>query len=248
MADYPNFYENLKEAHMRLKGTVVLYDGEPFYLFAITNHKPDGIFRVYLDPTGWDPNVRHEMPGYENYIPESNDLGVYLDDWMTARPGTAVLRKKMSSALFDKFRPFPLGMCNHGKQVYYCERQPVRPRTEQGLTRNMITATAISLGTERVPSSMDPVSPQMRACILGDHPKAEEVLDALVSGRYDNEAVAFHRHFAFVRGPIGMVFLAYKTDVIGVLPKNNFEYVRLGDEFKQNKEVVENLKLFNNII
>ena len=47
---YPNFYENLSEANKRLHGTVVLYDGHPYYILAISNHFTDGIMRVYMEP------------------------------------------------------------------------------------------------------------------------------------------------------------------------------------------------------
>jgi hypothetical protein len=61
MATHPNTFETVKEAMMRLRRTVVVYDGQPFVVLCITNHKADGIFRIYLQATGLDPNksIRH---------------------------------------------------------------------------------------------------------------------------------------------------------------------------------------------
>ena len=60
---HPNFYENLKEAQMRLLRTVVTYDNEPYYVGAITNHMKDGIFRVYLLPLATAAEHRKYIPG-----------------------------------------------------------------------------------------------------------------------------------------------------------------------------------------
>jgi hypothetical protein len=51
---------------------------------------------------------------------------------MAEHPAAGILRKQMNSPLFNKFRPYPLGMCNtKGQRAYYLERQPNR-KTEQG--------------------------------------------------------------------------------------------------------------------
>lgn len=250
-----NFYENIKEALMRLKGTVVLYDGQPHYIGAICNHKTDGIFRVYMTPTGWD-KYDHR---FDEYPSEHPSQGPYLDaivDHEDPRSNKGMIRKMMNSPLFNKFRPFPLGMVNVGSKTYYTERQPQR-RTEQGLTRTMLDVTPVTLGASAtyLPGSLgsgrktelDVHSPAYKACILGDHPSADTCLNELLSGEVENEAVAFHRQFAFVKGPIGMLFLAYKTDIIGILPKNDFSVIRVGGQFAHTIEAVRDLRLFSEV-
>jgi hypothetical protein len=49
MQEHVNFYENIKEARMRLKGTIVLYEGIPYRVLAIADHKGP-VFRIYLNP------------------------------------------------------------------------------------------------------------------------------------------------------------------------------------------------------
>lgn len=235
---------------MRLRGTVVLYDRLPYYVLAVCGHNKDGIYRIYLDPVGEESHI---TPSMDEYHPEHASLGTYLDQWLDANPSTPVLRKQMNSPLFNKFRPFPLGMCNAGKQCFYLERQPLRPKTEQGLTRQMVNESLVSLGpVDYIRGSkggnIGLLSAAMKSCITGEHPSAQECLTNLLSGEYDNEAVAFHREFAFVKGPIGMIFLAYKSDIVGVLPKNNFDFCRLGDGFRHCREAVNELRLFNNIV
>lgn len=247
-----NFYENLKEAQMRLRGTVVCYDGVPYSVMAICNHKPDGIFRVYLEPIGALITAR---PDTGNHNPEDPGLGTSIDKWMTANKDSTILRKNIDSPLFNKFRPYPLGMCNYGTGIYYVERQPNR-KTEQGLIRSMLSASLVSLNTDGPllkggTSGGCPVelySPQFKACVLADHPSPLEALFNLNDPKIENNAIAFHRRFALIRGPIGMLFLAYKSDVVGVLPNGDFSTLRIGEGFSHCREVIQDLGLFSNIM
>lgn len=251
MTDHVNFYENLHEAQMRLRSTVVMYDGLPYYVLAICNHKLDGIFRTYLLPLDRDKKL--SIPDTGNFPPNAPELGTYLDTWMDKMPGAGVLRKNMDSKHFNKFRPFPLGMINYGINTFYLERQPQRNR-EQGLTRSMIFETPVLAApptpmqkTRTAGTNIDLHTAAFKACVSASHPSAQECLVALTDPTIDNNAAAFDRQFALVRGPIDMLFLAYKTDIIGVMPKNSFEHLRLGREFKHTKEVVVGLKLFDDI-
>lgn len=262
MKEHLNFYECLKEANDRLRGTIVMYNDMPFYVLAITDHKGDGVFRIYLDPIGIDPSERHS-PNLGDYSPGSPNLGVFMDDWIEKFPKSGILRKQMNSPHFNKYRPFPLGMCNYTtigfnnkiqwSGTYYLERQPARPSMSQGLTRNMICEHLVSASPrrdnpkDRLGTQIDVMSPAFLSCVKADHPSAKECLENLLDPDIENEAVAFHRDFALIRGPIDMIFLGYKADVIGVLPKNNFEYLRIGRKFRQCKEVVEELGLFANV-
>lgn len=132
------------------------------------------------------------------------------------------------------------------------ERQPNR-RTEQGLTRTMLESTDVSLNPSSGRFKGNPscaielYSPQFKACVLADHPSAEEVLLNLNDPKIENNSIAFHRRFALLRGPIGMLFLAYKAEVIGVLVNNDFSTIRIGAAFRHCREVVQDLKLFTTI-
>lgn len=250
MANHPNVYENLKEAQFRLNGTIVMYDGIPYYVIAITSHKSDGIFRVYLDPINWDGTSLRSLPNYSDYSPEDSRLGTYIDKWMDDNPKSLLIRKQMNSPKFNKFKPFQLGMCNYGTRTYYLERQPVR-RHEQGLTRSSVSETRVTLDEGRKESggmSVEFYSNAFHACVLGQHPSAEDCMKNLLDSEVENEAGAFHRQFALVRGPIGMIFLAYKTHIIGVVPYGDFSKIKLGKNFPHTKEVVEGLGLFDNIV
>lgn len=248
--EYTNFYESLKEAHIRLRGCVVLYDSEPYLVLSITNHKPDGIFRVYLEPLPTDPKTMKSVYNQSvgNYPYDAPNLPEALDKWADD-PKTGILRKQMNSPLFGKFRPFPLGMYISEKETYYLERTPLRS-SPQGLKSDMIDSTHITASPNKGPSSRGfggTFNAGMRDCILGNYPTAKESLEALLSDEYDNNSLAFHREFAFVRGPIDMIFLAYKSDVVGALPKSDFSKVKLGRKFGWAKEVVQELSLFDSI-
>lgn len=256
MVAHPNFYETIHETHMRLRGTFVLYDGEPYVVLCITNHRDDGIFRIYLEPIGNGENMllynNPDPPPINQYGSDDPALGVAMDKWMEKYPDTKIIRKMMNSPAFNKFRPFPLGMCNYQGRVFYLERQPNR-KTEQGLTHSMVACQRVSLDTTdnrkgRLGQIVDLYGPGFRDCIMGVHPSAQECLDNLKDPEIINEAVAFHRQFAFVRGPLDMIFLAYKTDIVGVLPNRDLSVLRVGREFRHTREVIELLRTFDTII
>lgn len=250
--EYVNFFENQKEAQMRLQGTVVLYDGEPVEIFAVTDHVKDGHLRAYIRPIGAsfeEQSARPQPTGINNYPPGHDGAGTYLDEFIAKNPSCGLIRKHLSSPKFNKFRPFELGMYWDPPYVYYVERQPNR-KTEQGLIPSMCVSKQLT------PSHMDGASPnnpldlygpEMRRCILGEHPTPSRCLDGLISNKYANTAAAFHRHFALVKGPVDTMFLAYKSRVIGVLPHADFSKVRIGEDFKYCKEVVQDLHLFNDV-
>lgn len=257
MKDYPNFYENLKEAQMRLQGTVVCYDGEPYFVHSISDHKPDGIFRIYLYPVDYydtDKSVK-QLPDIQNHLYGGNHpstVGDFLDKYVKENP-TTFLRKRMDSSYFYKFRPFPLGMINQRSKCYYIERQPLR-KTEQGLINSALVETPITLDQTEVVNAringrrnVELASKAFIECVKGTHPTAQSVVNALLDPSVENSAHAFHRHFALVRGPLEMLFMAYKTDIVGVLPNNDLSVVKLGKQFKHLREVTTELGVFGSI-
>lgn len=258
MTTYPNFYENIEEARNRLLNTIVLYDGAPFYVRAITNHKPDGIYRIYIDPVrsgmrnGAFSTASSEGDfNWGNYPSAHPSLGPQIDAFMAGRSGSGctLLRKHMNSPLFNKYRPFPLGMLNTDGRVLYCERQPLRPKMEQGLTASMVSATVVSVpapSAEPPPVSLQFLSDGFRACILGEHPSFEECIAKLLDPEVVNKAVAFDRNFALVRGPIDSLFLAYKADIIATVDTAS-NSVRIGKKYIHTREVVGDLGVFSSI-
>lgn len=235
---------------MRIKQTIVLYDGYPQYVHTVAPHT-DGVFRVYMTPL----EKVHEMPmaglPCNGSIPHGHAaMGPEMDTWMEAHPDW-ITRKMMNSKKFNRFRPFPLGMVNQGTSAVYCARQPARPKTEQGLIPSMLLATPISVSPKNgIPASsyhVDCYNKSFRDAIVGDYPSPKVTLDGLKNPNHSNESVAFNREFALVKGPIDLMFLAYREDIIGVLPNGDFSRVRLGKGFKHCKEVTDELNLFYNI-
>lgn len=253
MAQYKNFYETLKEAQMRLKNTVVLYDGEPYVVLCITNHKPDMIFRVYLDPVRDITKMNFgqqgiQRPPYDKELPESPQLGVRMDNWMEANPHSGVLRKRIDSAKFNKFRPFPLGMVNQGGNTNFVLRHPAR-RVEQGLVKHMLIDRPIgnmNFGIRQFRT--DPFSDSFRACVKGEYPDPFECVDKMLDPNIGNNSVGFHRNFALYKGPLDVLFLSYKDTLVGFLPDNSFKSLRLSNSYLHTKEAVQDLNLFDQII
>lgn len=254
MAQYTNFYQQINEANMRLKNTVILYDGDPYYVLCVTDHKADGIFRLYLDPL---PSVDGErLEAAKNCVPcndydpkEDGDIGEAMDDYLSSTK-SKILRKKINSPLFNKFRPFPLGMCQYNDHVLFTQRRPTR-RIEQGLTSSMIHNELLKLGRKRPQTGSDIhpsdiwLTSKLHDVIKGVYPSPTDALKMVKSG--DKESVAFDRNFAFCRGPAGTIFTAYRDDFIGLVAEGDLSVLKLSPEFEYTKELVTESGIFNNV-
>lgn len=251
MAKHLNFYENIDEAQMRLLHTSVVYDGELYYILAITNHKKDGIFRVYMDKVNNPEGMayqRFSLP-LESYEGPS-ETGKQLDEWLDENPNSGVVRKMANSPLFNSFRPFPLGMVNKGNNLYYVRRTPVRPSTHQGLTQGMLMVNVVAEGKKGSLYSNHRINStdfELSECVEGKYPDIKTVINEMNDPTVENQGVAFHREFGIVRGPLDSLYLAYKEDLIGILPQGNTSELLLGRKFKHCKEVVESLSIFYSI-
>lgn len=249
--DYPNFYENLREATARLQGTIVMYDGSPYSVLHLAEHS-DGIFRVYMLDVAKDP--RHMNYPEEFFRANGNTqlMAQFYDRWMEGAGKTVgIVRKKINSPHFNKFRPFPLGMCNIEGQAYYVERAPIR-RGLQGLSPNGMTISSLALVNDpnnRVGGrgGFQLYSPGFKDCVMGAYPSAKECVQNLQDPNILNSSVGFHRKFAFVRGPLDMIFLAYKEESIGYVDPREM-VVTLGRRFVQHREVIDGLGVFNKVI
>lgn len=241
---------------MRLEGTVVLYDGRPYYILCIEDHKDDGIFRVYLDEILYENGHQRgvamaRLPGipYANY--PGSQRGEAMDKFLEQNKDCGIIRKMMNSPMFNKFRPFPLGMINHGGNVIYAERHPTRS-TNQGLTQQMVHQAKLSgvpveasLGSRL--SRVEITHPNFGEMIIGNYPTPEECLKAMRDPAVGNTGVAFHRLFAILRGPLDMLFIAYKNDIVGFLPNHDLSVLSLGKKFAHLQEAITELDVFGSL-
>jgi hypothetical protein len=135
-------------------------------------------------------------------------------------------------------------------ETLYLERQPNR-LTQQGLIKSMIYISPVNAAMSRPPSPVnygfDIWSEDFHDCIMGIYPSIDTCLSKLRDTNFCNEAAAFDRYFAIVKGPIGMLFLSYKGDIVGLLDNNNLSSVTIDSDFKYTREAVSDLKVFNTI-
>lgn len=245
MATYTNFYETLSEALMRLRATIILYDGRPYLVWTITDN-PDGIFRIYMSEITKVNQMPENLPCGHS-IPHGHvAMAEAMHNWMSQYPDY-IIRKQMNSPLFNRFRPFPLGMLNQDCHAIYTVRQPVRPKTEQGLTLQMLYTKKVAPSNTENFTHVDMYSEGFYDCIMGNYPSPKVALEGVTSTKFENQSVGFHREFALVRGPLDLVFLAYKDEIIGVLPRGDFTEVMIGRKFLHTKEAVDDLNLFYDI-
>ncbi len=274
MVQHVNFYENVQEASMRLRKTIVMYEDEPYFVMAVSDHKVglDGKLRIYLDklgyPSGLGRNRNPDLPPYQDM--HHTEVGPALDEWLN-QPGNlnkGILRRYLGAAGFNKFRPFPLGNMNTPEGgVVYCERTPTR-NTFQGLRGEAIIGTNVSIAPDRAsqPSKkpvysnssynrgllypVDELSIPFYDCIMGNYPSFQDVIENLQDPEILNTGVAFHREFSVHRGPLNMLFLCYRHEGIGLLTTFNHPSrpnVTLSKDFEFLRETLEELDIFNYI-
>ena len=262
MPNFTNFYERIDEAQMRLRGTVVMYDEEPYYVLAVTDHKADGKFRIYLDPLSRGRSARDTFFDFPR-LGDYHCPGEVLDGWIDRNPESGVLRKYMGAAGFNKYRPFPLGNMNCDGTVYYCERSPTR-NTTQGLRREAVVTMPVSVSpdvgstgrrgyydayTEGRGIGIDFYGNlEFYDCIKGSYPAFAEVVEALRDPTVTNNGAAFHREFSVFRGPLNMLFLCYQHQGVGQLYDFNNVSVRLSKDYAFLKEQLQELDLFSQIL
>ena len=253
MPQFINFYENLAEARLRLLNTIVTYDGHPCYVHWIAEHQGDGRFRIYIEKLG---TVGYGF-GRDNYpdFPDrnnsyENNYASVLDEWLDRNPDAAIVRKLMSSAKFNKFRPFPLGNVNYNGEVYHIERRPTRQtiqgiRSESILTEKVTASPNVDTGNsiaKLMRVHIDLYGREFADCVLGNYPSYQEVIENLRSPLCANSGAAFHRDFSVVRGPIKTLFLCYKTEGIGFIGVG--DGLLLDSSYEYLKEQVEELNVF----
>lgn len=256
MVSYTNFYETIQEARMRLEETIVLYDGIPYHLLALGDHKSDGIFRAYLDPVVDDGVPYHRKINVPfNWCDEPEmSKGEKMDEWLESSNGkkSPVIRKMLNSPKFNKFRPFPLGMLNTCKgRAIYVERAPTR-HTQQGLTGSSLSGITFDLLVE--PGTMPKKLVSVSSCsaglystIMGLYPDVDDTMSKMTDDNIANSSTAFNREFAIVRGPMDLLFLSYKGEIVGFLPYRNTNEVKISYKFSYVKEAVDELSCFNKI-
>lgn len=229
MAEYPNYYENLEEATFRLQGTVVTYENEPVYVSAVNNHR-DGILRVFII------GLPNRVDGAVEFAEDDEDV---------PEVAPRAVRKKINSPKFNRFRPFEMGFCNFFRdypKAKYLSRVPVR-RSKQGLSDDAFQVShLISSGSRpRMRLGQFLALPEFRDCIVGEYPSFEETMDTL----RDDSAIAVSREFAIERDSLGLNYLYYKTDKVGLVRNRE---VLLADRFNYLREkVLETTNLPNGV-
>lgn len=210
MAVYPNTFENVTEANFRLKGTVVLYDGEPYLVGGIANHDDNSGYipglKIYLQPflnvVNGHQSLSKNLPSdFYKHTPTVNMLDSYCDPVEgTFKYGGPLVRKLMTSPKFRSFKPFPLGFINTDDGVEYTERSPLR-KNEQGLRHDMVLTHRLSplIGINSVipfkPISNRFWSTDFYNMLAGNYPSRHDAY-GLVSS-FKKTSMAFSRDWAF---------------------------------------------------
>lgn len=206
-------YETLEEVSARLKGSVVMYDGDPVYVADVGAVGPgDGpdVARVYIVPL---PLNKNKFYGKE----EAN-------------------RKLLSSKKFD-LRPFKLGFMNYDGRAYYLSRIPARQYT-QGLKGNTLRIKTLD-GGNPPPFQQLVYEKAFYDCIKGVYTPVKDAFDDLKG----KKSVAISRDFAFtVDDDLSLLILKHKDVSCGIKLENERGF-RLSKKFSFLKESLEEARI-----
>lgn len=214
-------YENVEDAKMRLRQTVVLYKDEPVYITDIIRGEgKDDVLRVLFTDLPTDTlEVRN---------PFRNDPKVRDD------PGPKPERKYISSKYFD-IAPFRMGYVNDKKGAFYCSRMPGRNQ-KQGLSGDNFKGRD-NFG--RVVGWAEFLACKNIKEMVGNiYPTFEQAVKALDK----SPAVAFHRDFCLVKDEVvpALIWLYYKGNKVGMINKGE---TTLGPKFNCLKESLQEMHL-----
>lgn len=233
-----NIYDNLEEAQFRLAGTVVTYDSKPCYVQNVEEHR-DGIIRLQIVPL--PHNVGRGVRENRDDIDEDSNLF----------PAGALIRKKINSPKFNRFRTMPLGYMNYfdngrnGARVtmaHYVERIPVR-RSKQGLSQEGCRMKTVTEQMQVTFAGMI-ASQAFYEMAIGEYPSYEEAYQRLVTG----SCIAVTRDFAVYRDQDGFPYLLHQNKKIGICSRDtvtlgrNFQYMR--EEIVETECLPRNVAVF----
>ena len=230
--DYPNFYQNLEEVNFRLVDTVVLYDDDPAYIHRASEHR-DGTIRLHISILPNQIGVRRDRD--EDDVDDEDEMD---------EPNT--VRKLITSPKFKMFRPFKMGFMNDfslDPNAKYTTRLPAR-RSKQGLFGESFASTSLKDDPRGVPKeNFRTVIGRVpfAEMVKGQYPELIEVLDTL----HEDTSIAVDREFAIKRDRLGLDYLYFKTDKVGLVRRGE---VLLGNRFGYLREAIISCnKLPNNV-
>jgi hypothetical protein len=222
-------YENVDDARMRLRQTVVLYKGAPVLIKEVSKGEggQDDVIRVSIQelPSG-RTNVKIPVPGLAARIRGNRD-----DDEAVVEK-----RKFISSKHFD-IAPFRMGYVNssEGEGAFYCSRLPARVQ-KQGLCGENFKGVTNSGTPVNFNSFL--MCKETLAMVANEYPSFNKALAGLDRVR----AVAFHRDFCLVRDEAipQLIYLYHKGEKVGMHNKGE---IALGPKFTCLKESLGEMQL-----
>lgn len=209
-------YESVEDASLRLRGSVVLYDGAPVYVEGVNAAPPEDakeIFRVHF----------RNLPIGDN----------------------GPQRKYISSRKFD-LAPFKMGFLNTDKGAVYCSRSPARQQSQGLVSKNFVAEAVPPGDPVKHPFGGAPRAAQgisfedfimhsnVPKMVAGEYPLFAEACANAAKG----VSTAFARELCVAPDPDlpFLLYLYHKTTKVGVV--NIDKTVTLGPKRKCLKELL----------
>lgn len=156
-----------------------------------------------------------------------------------------VVRKRIDSPAFNRFRSPPLGFCNYfdsgSRHVLFCQRTSPRSR-RQGLCSDNLRAEYLLTGNRE---RFDRIyrSEAFKEMIEGSYPEFDEVMRLLVP----DSSIAVDREFALLRSKVGFTTLMYKTVEAGIIFRGNLylspDHQYLTEMIMENRNLPDRIEI-----
>lgn len=233
-------YETVHDATMRLRGTVVLYKGEPVQIQEIREGTgKEDILRVLIKPLPLTTPGAADMGG--GIFRRRGAAEAMMDaarQAVEAVEEEGGVQKYISSKHFD-IAPFPLGYVNNptGSGAFYCSRMPNRVQ-KQGLCAENFKGFDNYKGLVDFRTFLR--CKEVPLMVAGSYPTFEQALKNLTKV----PSVAFNRYFCLVRDDViaDLVYVYHRGIKVGMLNKVTSELC-LGERFRCLKESLTELGL-----
>lgn len=222
-------FENLDQARQRLENTIVVHNGQGYYVASVASSGGNQVGHLAALPCNYGPS-------------------------RSKQPTTEVFR--LDDPLFNRFRPFELGFANifdsvleDNTHTMFFHRRPMRSGARQGLSRDAIDGCYLLNGNLKLgggSARMEGLdftahimpSQGFANMIRGVYPTFQECVEGLI----EDSSLAFDRNYAVHKDYDGLVWVYRQFEKVGLVNPTSREFFLFSRKKFLREEIQESGK------